>query len=154
MTKLNKQDVFDLVYGYYAKGGTPGYDSKMEQCAYFGQDGGHCAIGVVLDSLGYERKNLSQYALEGNWKGVIQHLGTRFTDNFEENIYLIDQDQKVSTNESFFGRMQQAHDRVAEDSFEWDENDTENSHWHENTRDLLVESFKTFAKAEGLTLPK
>ena len=105
----------------------------------------------MLDSLGYERKDLSEESLEGDWKNVVKDLGTSFTDNFEDDVYLMDHDDALY-GRSFFSRMQMAHDRAAEENFVLDE-DGENPHWHEDTRDDLVSAFETFANREGLTLP-
>lgn len=145
MSKLNKQDVFNRVYNYYAEGGIPGYDSDMGQCAYFTRDGGRCAMGVVLDSLGYKRGDLSELSLEGDVSDVIKDLGDNLTDNFEPDVYV--QDRDGVSDKTFLARMQATHDSTAEDNFMGENG------WHEDTRDDLVIAFKSFADDEGLHVP-
>lgn len=145
MDKLNRQDVFNRVYLYYAEGGTPGYDPGIGQCAYFGVDGGRCAMGVVLDSLGFARKDLGDDAQMGDVSDVINDLGTKLTDNFEKNVHVDDKD--TISGRSFLSRLQGTHDGSVEANFD------EEDGWDENTRDDLVTAFMIFAKEEGLTVP-
>lgn len=151
MDKLNKQDVFNRVYKYYANGGKPGYDPRAAQCAYFASDGGHCAMGVVLDSLGFESKHLGIDALDGDVGDVLQDLGTKLTDNFEPDVYANDSD--AISGKTFLARMQTAHDLSAADNFSYNyDEDGNDGNWSEDTRDDLVAAFETFAKDEGLTI--
>ena len=64
MEKLTAQNVADIAYRYYANGGKSGHtpgDRSPDGCTYFRSDGGRCAIGAVLDHLGYTKKDLGDH---------------------------------------------------------------------------------------------
>ena len=136
MTKLSRQEVFNIAHSYYARGGETGYDG--EACIYFADNGGHCGVGVLLDHLGFERGDLIDEEKDHNEdtdaRELIEFLGERFTDHLEPNVFA-EEDARID-HASFLMRLQSAHDSPAQYG------------------DLIdvVDSFEAFARKEGVTV--
>ena len=119
MTKLSRQDVYDIAHKYYADGGAVGVsDNEEGGCVYFAPNNGHCAIGCVLNHLGIKEKDLIDEEHTDGTRNVdqdamdmVEFLGDRFTDHVAPDVY------SYGTHETkwepFIMRMQRAHDSAA-----------------------------------------
>lgn len=144
MDRLKRQDVFDLVYRHYANGGLPGYDYNAGQCVYFADDGGHCAVGVLLVHLGFTREDLDTETGDLNEETCAFDLINKldgFTDRLAPEV--IAEDGSWPNKRTFLNRMQHAHDMAAEDGSIDDE----------RRRDVL-RNLTIFATDEHLIVPK
>jgi len=149
MDKLTRQDVFNVVYSHYADGGLPGYDYNAGSCVYFSDDGGHCAVGVLLVHLGFQRDSL---LIEGevetedlNYEACAFDLINKldgFTDRLAPEV--IAKDGSVPLYRTFLNRMQHAHDMAAEDGDLTDD---------ERRREVM-RYLANFATDEHLIVPK
>ena len=139
--QLTKQEVFDFAYNFYKKGGLPGYDCRAGGCIYFGNHGERCAVGVLLDHLGFTRGDLNtrdrNFNEESDVTDVIKLLGEKFTKHLALDVYQIDNPNRM-TGRSFLQRLQKAHDYAAEDGDSGD----------------VCDSLFGFAQAEGLVSTK
>ena len=154
MEKLNKQDVFDLVYNHYADGGLPGFCTYERQCVYFADNGGNCAMGVLLAHLGFTREELrvehddgsvEDFNEEKGADDVVSEFGERLTSRLTPNVW---EDHYLPTgsthpqNRTFLLRMQGTHDSVAEGIDD-----------EEEQRRAVVFALTEFATREGLIVP-
>jgi len=116
MTKLSRQDVYDIAHKYYADGGKVGRNG--DGCVYFAPDGGHCGIGVILNHLGITEGDLADeehddgaYNTNADAMDVIDFLGDRFTNHLEHDVYKFSPDE--TKWDSFIIQIQNAHDYVS-----------------------------------------
>jgi hypothetical protein len=141
---LNKQNVLDSAVKYYREGGMPGFENS--QCVYIDDSNGRCAVGVLLHDLKVPDEDIrtsaesalpEMFAEEGNVcaDAIRRHCAV---DVWRQDT----PDGSVTT--SFLMRLQNAHDRVADDYYF--------SEWPEDIGEQLLTSFEKFAESEGLTI--
>lgn len=135
MTKLSRQNLVNMTHKYYADGGIAGYNG--DSCVYFGDDGGRCAIGVVLDHLGFSREDLNGCNDDTDARELTEFLGERFTDHLDSDAFTMDGGD--NTRNIFLLRLQSAHDSAM--AYGGNSND-------------VAESIAHFAQKEGLTAPE
>ena len=136
MTKLSRQDIYDIAHKYYADGGAVGVSKDGNGCIYFAPDGGHCGIGVILDHLGIEAGDLADeehmngtHNVDAHAMGIVEFLGNRLTDHLENDVY----SYGPSIWDSFIMKLQSAHDRVAK-----------------NGSSAVAQNLESFARDQGL----
>ena len=133
-TQLDRQDVFNLVWDFYAKGGKPGLNETDITCVYFGNDGGQCAWGVVLGHLGInadviqEESSNDRDAEDVSWD-------LNVSDRFAEDVR--------TRNFKFATDLQKIHDQTAESQR------VNVDSW----KDRILRNLRTFAETYKLDIP-
>ena len=137
--QLTKQEVFNLAFNFYKKGGEPGYVPQDVGCVYFGDHGERCAWGVLLGHLGFTREDLDTEKRDYNEgtsaEDICTFLGDRLTSRLESDVYETDRPAVAPPYKSFCLRIQRAHDYAAEGG---------------GTSEDVCESLREFAQEEGL----
>ena len=99
--KQERQKEFNTVYNYYKNGGKPGVDVEGG-CCYLTEEGGMCAIGVLIENCGMSRAGR-------------ETLGTyvyNMSDDLREQLGLRD-------DKSFYSDLQRRHDGNMTNEFCW-----------------------------------
>ncbi len=151
---LTKQDVLDTVIEFYAKGGLPGYDMNFASCSYFADDGGRCAVGVLLEKLNFNKGDVEEVS-EQDATHVIKHLGDRLTSKLEDNVWkcVRPEDGLAAGRGVFLNRLQSAHDTIADNERVYgDDDDDGDAFWPDDISESIADSLREFGAREGLSI--
>ena len=97
---MNKQELFDKVYGTLIKQGCRAYSMEYHACEYKDSEGNKCAVGHLLPE-GHEAffSGSSVAGILSKWPDLKEHFG-------------VEDDADIH----FLGRLQSAHDNASHDN--------------------------------------
>lgn len=133
--QLTRQDVFNIAYTFYNNGGGLGYDKSAKGCRYFHGEA-RCAVGTVLDHLGFTEQDLVGSNNGGKFlngmmaHGIITHFGSRLKDRLAPEV--------LADCSDFLVGLQKIHDDTAQEG---------------GTPANLVNYLRQFAEWWNLTIP-
>lgn len=143
--QLTKADILRIVYDYYNNDGVHGWDDDIGGCVYFTDDGGHCAVGAVLDHLRFSKDDLELGDRDLNDETGVTEL-VHNLPGFKEKLA---PDTYGTTNgynrwgspvcNSFLTRLQERHDDIADSG-------------DDDVSSEIASAIVDFAKVEGVVL--